>query len=318
MTDSVLKRIETERISPRSRLYWLSHEYGLWAAWGATVLFGALSLAVVSFASVHIGYAFYEATHDNFLTFAVENLPYLWLLAFLCLSAAAYFNLRHTKHGYRYPVLLVIGSSIGFSVIGGLALHMFGAGYYLDQFLDRNIPQYRSRAEFEIERWQEPALGRLVGRAEGTGETEDIVPFVDADRHEWFLNVNALPERDVVLLRSGDRVRVLAATTAGGGDVAYACLVMPWLFDHPPVIAELRADRELFIEDVKMRREEFLKGVEKIKDIDPAIQKAVETIKDIAAPDDGSAPPKVISARPDRESPCSNLPVFRAMKMKTE
>ncbi|OGG86185.1 hypothetical protein A2392_01855 [Candidatus Kaiserbacteria bacterium RIFOXYB1_FULL_46_14] len=259
LKESILSRLEKEGIEPRSRLYWLSHEYALWGAWGATVLCGALALSVASFASLHIGYALYEAAHDNFLTFLFDALPYLWLVTFFLLVAAAYFNLRHTKRGYRYPIVLVVGSSIGFSVLGGGLLHWLGAGWYLDQMLGKAVPAYQSRAKFEEEMWQKPLAGRLVGQVvEEINEKEDFLDFIDADGESWHLNTEELREHDIKLLKSGEKVRILAATSSElSEDALYVCAVFPWILDHAPGLREWREDRAEFIENVKMPRERF-------------------------------------------------------------
>src|SRR3989344_4015426 len=243
LKESVLSRLEKEGIEPRSRLYWLSHEYALWGAWGLAVLCGALALSVASFASLHIGYALYEASHNDFLTFVFDALPYLWLVAFFLLIAVSYFNLRHTKRGYRYPIILVVGSSIGFSVLGGGFLHWLGAGWYFDQMLGEIVPAYQSRAKFEEEIWQKPMAGRLVGKVVQQPEEVDYAAFVDAEGEYWRLNTEELREHDVDLLQSGRKVRILAATSSEFAEGSlYVCAVFPWILEHAPGLKEWRAD----------------------------------------------------------------------------
>src|SRR5690606_21014678 len=106
LKDSVLERLEKEGITPHSRYYWLSYEYAFWAAWLISVFLGSVALAVLSFASVYIGYSLFEATHGGFLTFFFDTLPYIWLVAFAALTLVAYFNLKNTKRGYKYPLSL--------------------------------------------------------------------------------------------------------------------------------------------------------------------------------------------------------------------
>lgn len=295
--EQLLKRLETEGISPHSKLYWLTHEYALWGAWGATVLLGALAVAVTSFASLHIGYALYEATHNDFLTFIFDALPYMWLMAFAVLLGVAYFNLRHTKRGYRYPMPLVIISTFGFSLVGGGMLHLLGGGWYMDKWLGEALPAYQSRAEFEEALWQAPVAGRLVGRAMIKEVTSPVntVAFVDAREHEWKINTGALREREGELLLSGNKVRILMATSSrDGDDVLYACAVFPWLLDHAPPIKEWRQERGDFIENIKFSRERAKVSKNNIP----------PEIRDLPA-----SSTMVIAVGPN--SPCDNLPVFK-------
>ncbi len=257
MKDAVLKRLEAEGITPRSRLYFMAHEYALWGAWLATVALGAVSLAVLSFSSVYMGYALYEATHDNLLTFLIDSLPFLWLIALALMIFAAHFNLRHTKRGYKYPVILVIGSSLGFSVVGGVVLHYLGAGYYFDRFLGEVSGAYESRLEFEAHLWQAPKQGRLVGRAELPDEAGVIkgLIFTDIEDESWQLIPEGLNEREAEMLRSGRKVKIIVATSSETGENArITCGVFPWMMDEVPVIAKFKENRDRFVKRVEERR----------------------------------------------------------------
>lgn len=268
MKEDVLSRLEREGITPRPRFYWLSQEYGLWAAWIASVAVGSVALAVVSFSSLYIGYSLYEATHDNLLTFLMDTLPYLWFLAFAVMAVAAYFNLRHTKKGYKYPFILMIGSSFGFSILGGMFLHYLGAGYYLDRFLGAHLESYQSRAEFETVMWQAPIAGRLIGAVEA-GQVTDTIPgalFTDVDHHEWQLAINELGEREVKLLRSGKKVRLIIATSSESApEAVVVCGVFPWLLDEAPMIAKLRDDRRQFVDNIAKRHQRPPVTLEEVK-----------------------------------------------------
>lgn len=266
--EDVLDRLEKEGITPRSRLYWLSYECAFWGAWLLSVILGAAALAVLSFTSLYIGYSLYEATHENFLTFFFETLPYLWFLAFIGLTLVAYFNLRNTKRGYKYPVYLVVGSSFGFSVVGAMVLHSMGAGYYLDRYMGEQLQSYQSRAEFEAKMWQNPLAGRMLGAVKGSSEEElGRVRFIDIKNKEWDVIITELRPKDTKLLLSGHKVRMLVATTTEGvPDSMVVCAVFPWILDDAPGVNRWRAERRSFLEDVKEHRTQILGLVQDIKE----------------------------------------------------
>lgn len=310
--EDLLERIKREGVEPRSRLYWLSQEYALWGAWGISVVLGALSIAMLSFTSVYVGYAFYEATHVHFITFLMEAVPLLWPVALSVTLLAAYYNLRHTSRGYKYPLLLVIGSSFGFSIVGGFALHFFGAGYYLDRYLGDNLRYYQSRAEFETMVWQRPEFGRLVGQATVVDETGVIpgVVFKDAERREWHVLTSALGERDRTLLMSGKKVRLLMASSSESikdnlKDTVVACEVFPWNLDEIPVMAKFREDRERFVADLKERRLELRQVIGEVKE-------EVSGDERSPRPDfTGSSSAAIAFETPSgAPTPCSKLPLF--------
>lgn len=307
MKDAILKRLEAEGITPRSRIYFLAHEYALWGAWGATVLLGAVSLAVLSFSSVYMGYALYEATHVNLLTFLIDALPVLWFGAVLLMVVAAYFNMRHTKKGYKYPVILVIGSSLGFSVLGGVVLHYLGAGFYFDRFLGEVSNAYESRMEFEAHLWQAPKQGRLVGHAELPDETGAIkgLLFTDIEDESWQLIPEGLSKREAEMLRSGRKVKIIVATTSETrAEVFIACGVFPWMMDEVPVIAKWREDRHKFLERVEERRErvrEIMKEAQGDEQVVKVSDEKMPTSSTLA-----------LEEVPVDSEHCGLLPLFRA------
>jgi hypothetical protein len=138
--ESVMNRIVGEHISPHSKLFFQSREFAVWSLWVTSIVIGALAVAVTSFVLTHHEYALYEATHDNFLTFFIGALPYLWIITFGIMAFVAVYNLRHTKHGYRYPVWQIFLSSFVLSIAGGSVLQVFGMGYSVDHMLGRQMP----------------------------------------------------------------------------------------------------------------------------------------------------------------------------------
>ena len=308
--ESVLDRLEREGITPRSRLYWLSYEYAFWATWFLSVVLGAVALAVLSFTSLYIGYSLYEATHQSFLTFFLDTLPYLWFLAFGLLTLVAYFNLRNTKRGYKYPLYLVVGSSFGFSVVGAIALHSIGAGFYLDHYMGERLESYQSRAEFEAQMWQNPLAGRMLGAAKALDDGDlERVRFTDVKNEEWDITITELRPKDSELLLSGRKVRMLVATTTEElREGMVACAVFPWILDDAPGVTRWRAERKNFVEDVEERREKLLELVEDIK----------EVVEDgVSVP---SSPPNLSTTTPEtvieiaKQSPCAKHPVFRGVR----
>ncbi len=314
LADSVLERLEREGITPRSRFYWMTQEYGLWGAWVVSVILGSFALAVASFSSLYVGYSLYEATHDTFLTFLLDTLPYLWFAAFAVMLLSAYFNLRYTKKGYRYSFLWVAGSSFGFSVAGGILLHFLGAGYYLDHYLGRSLDTYHSRAELETMVWQNPPAGRLVGFGRPPGAADQIpgIIFTDVKDREWQLMTTDLSERESDLIRSGRKVRVLVATSSTQSEeVMVVCGVFPWLLDEAPMIAKLRDDRRLFAENLKIRRE-HVAGV--IREVSREVSGEGEggpRRPDVLDPSGTSSSAIALDTVSGQPSSCSKLPLFR-------
>lgn len=248
----VFERIESENVCPRSRLFFHSRECFVWFFWFLSIVAGALAIAVSLFVVMHHQYALYEATHDNFFTFMVEALPYLWLLMFGTMVFVAVYNLRHTKHGYRKPVWFIIASSVVLSFAGGSALQLFGFGYKVDDLFGRYVALYTSQGKYEQRLWQDPAEGRLIGvQVHSTLAPTSTVIFEDITGTRWVLSVTELSPRDLETLASGQTVKLIGASTDQTLHQFHACGAFPWVIERSMTTEELTAQRAAFMARVE-------------------------------------------------------------------
>jgi hypothetical protein len=249
---SVLKRIKTEQVTPRPRYTFVVREYAVWLLWVLTVLLGAAALAVLFYVGMNATYALYEVTHQNFLTFLFAVLPYVWLILLTLMAYLAVYGLRHTKRGYRYSAIELVGSSLLLSLAGGLFFHYVGFGHMLDQTLGRQIAQYMSMEKMELKMWQMPASGRLVGMVAPRPETmsrDSILQFADKDGVSWTLSSTELTDYEMELLLTKERVRLLGTSTAP--TVFHICAVFPWMFDKAMARADMERERRLFEDRIR-------------------------------------------------------------------
>lgn len=247
---SILNTIESENVCPRSRLFFVCKETLVWILWGLSVVIGAVAVAVCFFVMLHQQYALYEATHENFLTFIVGALPYIWFAIFAVMAIFAVKNLRHTKRGYKYSVLTVLMSSLILSLVTGTALQLFGFGYLVDQYLGEELEMYMSQEKLEMELWQAPDDGRLIGQlTQMEGETE-LISFTDSYDEMWSVNITELSAMDLGLLKTENLVRMVGTTSSTTANQFHACGVFPWMLDKSMKIEELSHERQAFVERV--------------------------------------------------------------------
>jgi len=246
---SVFQRIEDQYICPRSRIFFQSRECAAWSAWLLSVIIGSLALAVIFYVAVNLHYAPYEATHQNWLTFIFSALPYVWLIVFGVMVYLAATEFRYTKRGYRYRTVQVVGSSILLSVVGGLALHGAGLGYAIDDILGQKMDMYMSMEKSEIQRWQQPESGRLLGRVQLSSSVTSpaaTVIFIDYHQKRWSLVVDELNREEMALLQTDDMIRLLGMVEQGA--VFYACAALPWQYNRYVSHADFVAARNRFTE----------------------------------------------------------------------
>ena len=246
LSSAVLGRIE--EVTPDAKWKFACANYFVWIAWALSVVFGAVSVAVLIYVADHSRFALFEATHDTPLSFFAEVLPFIWIGTFVAMGASAYFNMQHTKCGYRYPMWQLLISSVVFSVVGGAILHIFGTGYLIDTQLAKRMPLYTSLERTEQHMWQKPEEGRLLGVFSAMDEKDEMYVFIDNNNTQWQIQTVELRDRDRHLLSSGDTVRVLGTTTNRENNLFHACGVFPWMYDRGVSVRDMKKDRQQFVE----------------------------------------------------------------------
>ncbi|MCA9363036.1 hypothetical protein KC851_01830 [Candidatus Kaiserbacteria bacterium] len=249
LKDCLYDRIEDEAVCPRPRLFFHSRECLVWFLWLISVLIGSIAVAVSLFVVMHRQYDFYEATHDNFLTFLVDYLPYLWFFVFIAMIGVAIYNLRHTARGYRYSLGTILLSSLVLSFAGGSALQLFGVGYKIDDILGNHMNNYLSQEKIEKNMWQSPTEGRLLGRQSySTVQPTTTIIFKDTTGRGWTLDVRELNDKEKRILASGQEVKILGKCLDEDRGSFYACGVFPVMMDKDMPMKDRSHEREIFIE----------------------------------------------------------------------
>ncbi len=275
LSKTVLERIEEERVSPKSRWYFVVRNSSVWGLWLTTVILGALAIAVTIFVMTNTRYALYEATHESFLGFLLYSLPYVWFVLFITLTSVAIYNLRHTKHGYRFAVWQITVSSMVLSLAGGALLQLFGFGYLVDRELGEHMDMYMSQVKMERALWLQPQEGRLLGRQVFSTTMPTTTIVFEADSGErWTVDVSELSEPDMALLADKRLVRVVGTTTSVTGKRFHACGAFPWMLNGPMSIERLSQERQAFMQRVYEHKERI---VERLEDFETAAFTATES-----------------------------------------
>lgn len=245
--DRVFSSIADQQVEPRPcYVYWCENT-AMWLVWLMTVLLGALATAVLIFTSTYRYYDIYEAMHDNFVTFFLQVLPWVWVVAFAGLMLVAMRGLRATRRGYRLSPWLVGGSSVGMSVLLGFVASAAGFGFVVDRTLGEYAPMYTSQAEREQILWQMPNDGRLLGQQQVAVSATGTVLFTDTHGAVWTVEVQELRAADRELLATSKTVRLLGAPLETEPARFLACGVFPWMLDKKHAMKDLSAERKAYM-----------------------------------------------------------------------
>ena len=159
----LVAKIKQENIAPKPRWHFLLKDYVIWAAGSLSLLIGAGAISVMIYFFKYNGWEIREETNKTFLEFFIMTLPYFWILFLALFIFVLYYNLQHTKRGYRYPVWMIISSSILASVILGNIFFLAGLGEEIDEVMGRQLPFYDQVINRHVDFWFAPEEGRLTG-----------------------------------------------------------------------------------------------------------------------------------------------------------
>jgi hypothetical protein len=261
LSASVLAKIEKERVAPIPRWRFLFIEYSIWFLWGLSVLIGAVAFSVMLFFSMHARFGFYEAMHESTLMFFLEMVPYAWVLVFVCMAILAHYNLRHTKHGYKYGVWRILVSSILCSFLAGFMLHAAGMGFLIDTFVAKRLPALPALQTIEARMWQSPEHGRMLGVYQGETEDPEVIHFIAKDGASWKVDTTELNPLEVGTLYSGEPVRLIGIVSTTTPAYFHGCGVFLWAPHTNPSLSELREQRQHFVERLRLHKEMVLEDL---------------------------------------------------------
>lgn len=273
---SVLSRIEHEQMRPKSKWFFQSTRCIIWIFWITTIIVGSIAVAELIYISMHSGIEFFEMTHGSLAAFVLDSLPFVWLIAFLSMVVLAFYNMRKTQRGYKYPLWQIIGSSILFTVGGGAVLYAVGVSAMLDSAIDKRMPGYLTVEERQMYMWGHPEDGRLTGTFIEHIAEQNVVRFLDSVDREWVVAIHELPIKDRELLVNGAHVRLLGESDMNGDQMRfYGCAALPWMPEKGYSLESLQEMRR----EVKSRLAQFLPNNREVQS-EPSMR-CYEIISDI-------------------------------------
>lgn len=244
----ILDRIDAEKVTPRSKWYFIFKNDVFWGLGALCVAIGSLSIAVLLYALTSAEFSYYNATHDSLLDFLYDILPLVWILCLLVFITVGYVQIRWTSRGYRYPIFVIVGGSLALSVVGGTVLHYYGLGEMIERAVGARIPFHEPVYIEQQAMWLNPQRGVIAGdvlEIAGNGQSFSIQDF---NGQVWMIHADDLDAMDMNLVRMGHTIRIVGYThddMTGNSDgnpavateyststkTMFGCLVLPWSTD---------------------------------------------------------------------------------------
>lgn len=199
----LLEKIKEQNLQPTPVWHFLLKNYVMWGLGFLSLSFGAISVSLILFLSqiddLSLTIANSQDLEDILLIF-----PIFWIMCSVIFIFAVFYNIKHTKRGYRYSPLTLSGVIIISSFVLGFAINAAGFGETIDQQFSHHAPLYDRLINPRINFWSQPDKGRLSGMiVEKKGSS--TFRLIDKNNHIWIVEVG-----DVLV---GDAVDVVEVNT---------------------------------------------------------------------------------------------------------
>lgn len=207
-SQKLLEIIKEKKVSPKPRWQFMLKDYAVWSLGVLCLLTGALVVSVAIYMVRGSDWGIYRQITGSLWEFILLTLPYFWLFLFALFLFAVYYNIKHTKKGYRYSLVATVGvAAMALLVFGGL-FYQIGLGSRLDRALAGNAPFYDSVINRRIHFWSQPEQGRLSGLIIEVEDKQAIV-LADRGRRQWLVRISNAEFMPGAEIKIGNSVRTL-------------------------------------------------------------------------------------------------------------
>ncbi|MCK4744488.1 hypothetical protein KAS41_00260 [Candidatus Parcubacteria bacterium] len=201
---SLLKKIKNRKIAPKPKWIFVLKNYAIWGASFMFLIISSAAFSIIIYLLKNSDWGIYNQISNGLLEFILLTLPYFWLV-FLAVSIfAIYYNIKHTKKGYRYSLLIIAVSVMAASAIFGALFFHAGLGSALDDIFGEKAPFYTKIFNRQIYFWSQPENGRLAGIVI-SAQNQDTFILLDLNKNEWIIyakNAQIMPRADININKS--------------------------------------------------------------------------------------------------------------------
>lgn len=174
-SEETLKIIEEKGIKPKAKWQFLLKDYVVWFLFIASIVTGALAVATIIFILTDHDWEAYRYLDRSLFEHIFISIPYFWLAIFSLFIFAAYHNLKHTRGGYRYEIIIVVGASIFLSAILGITFFASGLDSEVHDIFSAQVPFYDSFVYTREDIWRATDKGLLGGQIISIKDQNDFM-----------------------------------------------------------------------------------------------------------------------------------------------
>jgi heme/copper-type cytochrome/quinol oxidase subunit 2 len=231
--DKIIDEIEKRNVVPIPRWHFILKRAVFWVLALISVVTGAISMATAIYVFFDNDYIVDRAGIEKLfeqrplVEVIVQSIPYVWLLALALFIIVAYYGFRHTRKGYRYPMVRVIGGSLLLSVLLCGILDAFDIGKQVHRYLIDNIRGYGSLVYTNDVLWAQQEKGLLGGKVVRSSPRGSVVVIRDYRHHYWTVDISSARAHPGTTIAVGKYLKITGLKT--GPATFKAVTIRPWV-----------------------------------------------------------------------------------------
>jgi len=239
-SDLILDEIEKRNVVPIPRWRFILKRSIFWILAAISVITGSIAMVTAIYVFFDNDFIVDQANIDRlfaqrpFIEEVVESIPYVWLIAMFLFILAAYYGFRHTKKGYRYPMLRIVTGSLLVSLLISGVLNIFDVGKYIHRYLIENIQGYDHLVYTNEIRWTQMEKGLLGGKVVSQSIPEHLIVVKDYKKRLWTVDIASADMNSGIRIVPGRYLKITGIKT--GPKTFKAKSIRPWVRKaHKPV-----------------------------------------------------------------------------------
>ena len=196
-----------KEVKPKPRWQFLLKDYLIWFLASFSLVVSSLALAVVLYMLIDNDWDIYTSISNSLLEFVFLTLPYFWLIFLGGFILITYYNFRHTKNGYKYPLSKIFLASLLINILLGTFLYNVGVGQAIDNAVAKRVPFYKEFINKRKHIWSRVDDGFLGGVV--TAIEEEYIVIKDMEGRIWTIKHFNTTTPEFIRLELGQPVRII-------------------------------------------------------------------------------------------------------------
>lgn len=207
-SEKLINKITEGDIKPRPRWHFVFENYIFWSVFFVFTLFGSTAFSVILYVATESDFDLLISLSSSKIQLLIVSLPFLWIFFLVIFLAVSIFGVRHTKTGYRYSLLKILGANILLSILLGGLFFSAGGAQKIENIFAEKVSIYRSVEEHKISRWSHPENGFLAGMIL-ENKNGEIILMEDFSGKQWEINIQNAIVRSRVFLEPEEKIKII-------------------------------------------------------------------------------------------------------------